>query len=82
MVILSEGETIDIVQVENLLPQLAQADPGGTLKAATEQFEREYIKRALARAEGNMTRAAEILGLERSHLYKKLRSLGLENSDK
>jgi two-component system, NtrC family, nitrogen regulation response regulator NtrX len=48
------------------------------LKLASEQFERDYIARCIVRAGGNMTKAAELLGLERSHLYKKMKSLGME----
>jgi len=46
------------------------------LKAARARFEREYIESVLASTNGNMSRAARVLGLERSHLYRKLRSLG------
>jgi two-component system nitrogen regulation response regulator NtrX len=79
VVILTQSEIIDSHQIESLLPQLAHAEPTGTLKIASDQFEREYIKKVLARADGNMTRAAEILGLERSHLYKKMKGLGMED---
>ena len=48
------------------------------LKEATEEFEREYIKRAVKETGGNMTEAATRLGLERSYLYKKMNALGLE----
>jgi DNA-binding NtrC family response regulator len=41
------------------------------------EFERRHIEGALAAEAGNMTRAAARLGLERSHLYKKLRQLGM-----
>ena len=46
--------------------------PAGSLKAQLETAERVAIEDALRRA-GTVARAAEILGLERSHLYKKLR---------
>jgi two-component system nitrogen regulation response regulator NtrX len=78
IVILAESDTIDSKQVEMLLPQLVQLEAAGTLKLASEQFERDYIKRVISRVAGNMTRAAEILGLERSHLYKKMKALGME----
>jgi len=78
IVILSQSEVIDTSQIEMILPQLSQSNQTGTLKAASEQFERDYIQRAITIAGGNMTRAAEILGLERSHLYKKMKSLGME----
>ena len=46
--------------------------PEGTLKARLDAAERTVLEEALRRA-GTVARAAEILGLERSHLYKKLR---------
>lgn len=78
IVILSQAATIDSKEVELHLPQLARTEQTGPLKLASEQFEREYIQRAIARSEGNMTRAAEMLGLERSHLYKKMKALGMD----
>jgi len=48
------------------------------LKDATDGFERDYIARTIREAGGNMTEAASRLGLERSHLYKKVKALGLE----
>ncbi len=44
-----------------------------TLKEAVDGFEEEYIRSALARNDGNMAETARQLGVERSHLYKKLR---------
>jgi len=60
------------------LPAAAASDAGAvtTLKEARERFERKYIERVVASCGGNMSRAARVLGLERSHLYRKLRSLG------
>jgi len=46
------------------------------LTEATRQFQADYIKRTVERARGNMTEAAERLGLHRSNLYRKLRQLG------
>jgi DNA-binding NtrC family response regulator len=48
------------------------------LKAATEEFERGHIARVLEETNGNMTEASSRLGLERSHLYKKMKALGME----
>jgi two-component system nitrogen regulation response regulator NtrX len=47
------------------------------LAEARDAFEREFILRTLARAQGNMSRTAELLGLERSNLYKKMRAFGI-----
>jgi Nif-specific regulatory protein len=51
------------------------------LADATRQFQREYIKRHIDRTRGNMTDAAEQLGLHRSNLYRKMRQLGLETDE-
>ena len=47
------------------------------LREAREAFERMYFAYHLARDGGNMTRLAEKTGLERTHLYRKLKDLGL-----
>ena len=47
------------------------------LHEARDRFERDYILRALARQQGNMSRTAEMLGVERSNLYRKLRGFGV-----
>jgi len=51
---------------------------GTPLKEAIAACEREIILRRLDACEGNVKRTAEELGLERSHLYKKMRSLGID----
>jgi Nif-specific regulatory protein len=48
-----------------------------TLNAATRRFQTEYVTRQIAAARGNMTTAAERLGLHRSNLYRKTRQLGM-----
>ena len=50
---------------------------GGRLAEARDQFEKDYILRALAAAHGNMSRTAEVLGVERSNLYKKMKAFGI-----
>jgi two-component system, NtrC family, nitrogen regulation response regulator NtrX len=51
--------------------------PPVSLYAARDQFEREYILRQLAVQQGNISRTAEILGVERSNLYRKMRAFGI-----
>jgi Nif-specific regulatory protein len=51
------------------------------LAEATHEFQTEYIKQHIQRARGNMTAAAEKLGLHRSNLYRKMRQLGLETGE-
>ena len=48
-----------------------------TLLEAREAYERDYILKKLDECHGNVTRAAEGLGLERSHLYRKMKALGV-----
>jgi DNA-binding NtrC family response regulator len=48
------------------------------LRDARDAFERAYFEYHLAREKGSMTRIAEKAGLERTHLYRKLKQLGIE----
>ena len=73
---------IDAADVRRALQDVPRFEGGqlpteGPLYAVLEALERRIIEDRIARFEGNMTRAAEDLGLERSHLYKKLRKLGI-----
>ena len=47
------------------------------LHEARDRFERDYILRALAAQQGNMSRTADVLGVERSNLYRKMRAFGI-----
>ncbi|MCF8198028.1 MAG: response regulator [Sulfuritalea sp.] len=57
----------------NLAPEVIELP----LREAREAFERMYFEYHLAKDGGNMTRLAEKTGLERTHLYRKLKDLGL-----
>jgi two-component system, NtrC family, nitrogen regulation response regulator NtrX len=48
-----------------------------TLLEARDRFERELILRTLSEQQGNMSRTAEVLGVERSNLYRKMRAFGI-----
>jgi two-component system, NtrC family, nitrogen regulation response regulator NtrX len=48
-----------------------------TLHEARERFERDLILRTLAEQQGNMSRTADVLGVERSNLYRKMRAFGI-----
>src|SRR5438094_9624553 len=83
------GEAISPVDLSFLDPTaLAQADTGAapveriTLHEARERFERDLILRTLAEQQGNMSRTADVLGVERSNLYRKMKALGIEPSRK
>jgi DNA-binding NtrC family response regulator len=65
----------------NLSPaQLAisQIDLDSPLREARDAFERAYFEHHLQREQGSMTRVAEKTGLERTHLYRKLKQLGID----
>ncbi|MBW8866783.1 MAG: sigma-54-dependent Fis family transcriptional regulator [Acidobacteria bacterium] len=51
-----------------------------TLHEARDQFERDLILRTLAEQQGNMSRTAEVLGVERSNLYRKMKAFGIAPS--
>jgi DNA-binding NtrC family response regulator len=90
IVILTRGEEISEPDIRNLLPSTIKAasstskaryERGKLFKDLVADAEREILSRALEENKGHMTRTAQELGLERSHLYKKLKSLGLSRSD-
>jgi two-component system nitrogen regulation response regulator NtrX len=63
---------------DGVMPDLpGEAGPVAPLSEARDQFEKDYILRTLAAQQGNMSRTAEVLGVERSNLYKKLRAFGI-----
>jgi len=46
-------------------------------REASEAYEREYILRKLAETDGNISRTAEMMGIDRSHLYRRMKALGI-----
>ncbi|BCO08832.1 sigma-54-dependent Fis family transcriptional regulator [Desulfolithobacter dissulfuricans] len=48
-------------------------------REARKQFERDYLQARLAENNGNISQTAEKIGLERSHLHKKVKALGIKN---
>ena len=48
-----------------------------SFKEATDAYHREFIQRKLDEADGNVSRAAELMGVDRSHLYRRMRALGM-----
>jgi transcriptional regulator with GAF, ATPase, and Fis domain len=51
------------------------------LSSATDRFQIEYIRKAIGRTGGNMSDAADLLGLHRSNLYRKMKQLKMESGD-
>jgi two-component system nitrogen regulation response regulator NtrX len=89
LMIMTPGDTIaghDVAFLNrDAIAEVASAGPEAhvlPLHAARERFEQQYILRALAAQQGNMSRTAEVLGVERSNLYKKMRAFGIASSRK
>jgi two-component system nitrogen regulation response regulator NtrX len=79
LLIMAPGASIGPEPVRAILPRAAASQDGagsGRLADLVREYERSAIESALDAEGGNMTRAAARLGLERSHLYKKMKKLG------
>jgi DNA-binding NtrC family response regulator len=81
------GDQITIEDVERTLPQpvnarqLAQELPFDLpLRDARDAFERVYFEYHIGKEGGNISRVADTVGLERTHLYRKLKQLGIRVS--
>ncbi len=84
LVILTPGEQITESDARALLPIAGGGGGGGgyyrpgvPLRDMIDEIERDLITRALEHHQGHITNTAEDLGLERSHLYKKMKALGV-----
>ena len=81
LMIMAPGETVTASDLSffegGLVPPELAAGPPMSLHDARELFERDYILRALAAQQGNISRTADALGVERSNLYKKMRAFGI-----
>jgi len=76
LAILSAGGRIDEAAVRGAIHSMQPGESGTETLADTEA---EQIKKVLAAAGGNKSRAAKILGIERKTLYRKLERMGLHN---
>jgi Nif-specific regulatory protein len=76
-VISAHGEEAEMLQPQHVFPELEPRPEPLTLEDATWEFQRQFVLEALQRNNGNVTRTAQELGLGRSHMYNRLRELGL-----
>jgi DNA-binding protein Fis len=74
------SESDDLQRLVKLLDSRFADDQTDLYRRALEQFDRVILRRALEHCDGNLTRAAALLGLSRVTLRSKLRSLGLTNA--
>jgi two-component system nitrogen regulation response regulator NtrX len=77
--------TAGVIKIDDLPPYFKDSHPAhkqslfiGTLKEARKDFEREFILKKLNEFGGNMAKTAESIGIERSHLYRKVKSYGIK----
>src|SRR5262249_59955707 len=84
LMIMVSGDTISATHLGFLDPDALRrpGTPGSianrlTLHEARDRFERELILRTLAEQQGNMSRTAEVLAVERSNLYRKMKAFGI-----
>lgn len=64
------------------LPSIAQpGNPARSLRDARQEFEREFILKTLKENDWNISRTAQVLGVERSHLHRKIKSYGIDARD-
>lgn len=88
LLILGTSEEIDTDEVEAAIGRRRETEVESTpaddafidlpLREARERFERDYLLQQLERVGGNVSRLAERVGMERTHLYRKMRALGID----
>jgi two-component system nitrogen regulation response regulator NtrX len=91
-IIMAPGDRIARIDVDMLPPEVlsdqekispastAKSIMGTPLREARETFEREYLRVQIRRFSGNISRTATFIGMERSALHRKLKTLGLAES--
>lgn len=91
VLILSRDSSAGVVNVDELPLDRGSGDGGDamgvsadfvglSLRDAREQFERDYLSLQITRFDGNISRTAEFIGMERSALHRKLKALGVNAS--
>ena len=89
MVIMVPGDQIEQRHLPAVLLHAPKSEAGtrkflaadSTLYAARAAYERDYIMRKLEENHGNVSRTAEALGLERTHLHRKMKTLGISPAE-
>ena len=93
LLILATGDPSQAITLKTLPPEVSvvKATKGNneneklislSLRDAREHFERDYLKAQIQRFGGNISRTANFVGMERSALHRKLKSLGLNSNDR
>jgi two-component system nitrogen regulation response regulator NtrX len=96
MLILGTGDAIDEQEVQRALGVLPSNDDASDaassalislnldlpLRDARDEFERRYLLAQLKSCDGSMTELARLTGMERTNLYRKLKSLGISANER
>ena len=94
LLIMASGDATQPISAESLPPEIGANTPtvlrwdkggeimGLPLRDARELFEREYLLAQINRFGGNISRTAAFVGMERSALHRKLKSLGVPSADR
>jgi two-component system nitrogen regulation response regulator NtrX len=94
LLIMAPGEPGEAIRADMLPPDIGSANAAGVsaadgtevlslpLREAREIFERKYLESQVSRFGGNISRTASFVGMERSALHRKLRSLGITGSER
>ena len=94
LLIMAPGEPGEAIRGDMLPPDIGSANAAGVsaadgtevlslpLREAREIFERKYLESQVSRFGGNISRTASFVGMERSALHRKLRSLGITGSER
>jgi DNA-binding NtrC family response regulator len=85
LLILGTSEAIELSEVESALGEQTGARDSSDvrnfdlpLREARERFEKAYLEYQLKQANGSVSKIAKTVGMERTHLYRKLKSLGID----
>ncbi len=87
LLILGTDETINMDEIESSLGNTPSKQTGSTvegfdfdvpLRDARESFEKAYLEYQLKKAKGSVSKVANAVGIERTHLYRKLKTLGID----
>jgi two-component system nitrogen regulation response regulator NtrX len=94
LLIMAPGGGNLAIRADGLPPEIIDVNPGTpnwergseimglSLREAREVFEREYLSAQVSRFDGNISRTAAFIGMERSALHRKLKSLGIANAER
>ena len=85
LLIMGDSENIDLEELETALGEQPDKESGENLynfdiplRQARERFERAYLEYQLKQYHGSVSKIAKVVGMERTHLYRKLKSLNID----